>query len=134
MARFKLFSVLSALGKLPDLVKRSGDWDLKGTTLLDLINSNGTVVTPSSAMKFTGVLAAVSLRSELFASFPKDIFKITPEGREPVADPLYKLLAYTPNPYMNAFTFWELINSRLDLTGNAYAFITRYNKEVVSQL
>ncbi|KKL15590.1 hypothetical protein LCGC14_2504090, partial [marine sediment metagenome] len=41
MARFKLLSVLSALGKLPDLVKRSADWDLKGTTLLELINADG---------------------------------------------------------------------------------------------
>jgi len=133
MARFKLLSVLSALGKLPDLVKRSADWDLKGTTLLELINADGISVKPSNAMKFTGVLAAVSLRSELFAAFPKDIFKITKIGREPSAeDSLYKILAFQPNPYMNAFTFWELINSRLDLTGNAYAFITRYNKEVIS--
>ncbi|KKL99811.1 hypothetical protein LCGC14_1810710, partial [marine sediment metagenome] len=41
MARFILFSVLSALRQLPDLVKRSADWDLKGTTLLELINADG---------------------------------------------------------------------------------------------
>ena len=124
MAIFRLF---------PKKEKRAADFDLKGDTLLDIINSNtGIAVTPTSAMKFTGVLAAVSLRSELTASFPKVIYKNTPEGREPLwEDPLYKLIAYQPNPYMNAFTFWELLNTHLDLWGNAYAFISRYGGKVI---
>lgn len=112
---------------------RSDTWDLKGMTLIDLINSNtnSPVVTPQSSMKFTGVLAAVSLRSELLASFPKMIYERTQEGRvELFGDPLQRVLAYQPNPYMNAFTFWELLNTHLDLWGNAFAYITRYGKEV----
>ncbi len=111
---------------------RSDTWDLTGGTLLDLINSNDRgIVTQTTAMKFTGVLAAVSLRSELLASFPKMIFEITEEGRKEVFDdPLYKILAHQPNPYMNAFTFWELVNTHLDLWGNAYVFISRHGGEV----
>jgi len=112
---------------------RASNWDLKGTTLLDLIeaNSGGQTVTQKTAMKVSGVLAAVSLRSGLLASFPKTIYQNTKEGREEIFDdPLYKILAYQPNPYMNAFTFWELVNTHLDLWGNSYVFISKYGKEV----
>jgi len=113
---------------------RSTTWDLKGTTLLDLIEANGgSTVTPATAMKFTGVLSAVSLRSSLLASFPKTIYTTSKAGREEDFDnPLYKILAYKPNPYMNAFTFWELLNTHLDLWGNSYAHITRYNQQVIA--
>lgn len=131
MARRKLFfsrrEVDELRSELKDVKKRVANWDLKGTTLLELINSGSdVVVTEETSMKFTGVLAAVSLRSELAASFPKSIFEITPEGRREITDdPLYKFLAYQPNPFMNAFTFWELVNTHLDLWGNSYVFISK---------
>lgn len=111
---------------------RSDTWDLKGTSLLDLIESNNPgAVTAKTAMKFTGVLAAVSLRSELLASFPKMIYEVTNAGRKEIFDdPLYKILAHQPNSFMNAFTFWELVNTHLDLWGNAYVFISRYKNQV----
>lgn len=110
----------------------TGDWDLKGTTLLDLIAASSQVtVSPEEAMKAPAVLAAVSLRSGLFASFPKIIYKVTDSGREEVwDDPLYKILAHEPNPYMNAYTFWELVNTHLDLWGNSYVYISRYGGNV----
>jgi len=121
--------------ELEGIKKRSANWDLQGTTLLELINSNGdaNVVTPSSAMKFTGVLSAVSLRSEVFTSFPKSILQKTASGREEVTDdPLYKILAYKPNQFMNAFTFWELVNTHLDLWGNSFVYISKRGKVVTS--
>ncbi len=136
MARnpFKSNRVKKLEAELTELKTRAADWDLKGTALLDLINSNNPgVVTITSSMKFTGVLAAVSLRSELLASFPKMIFERTPDGRKELFDdPLYKILAYQPNAHMNAFTFWELVNTHLDLWGNAFVYITRYNKQVTA--
>jgi HK97 family phage portal protein len=45
---------------------------------------------------------------------------------------LYNLLAYSPNKYMNAFTFWELMNTYLDLWGNSYAYISRYGGKVAA--
>ena len=123
MARFRLFPKK----------KRSTDWDLKGTTLLDLINAQGVTVGAKSSMKFTGVLSAVSLRSELLAAFPKVIYSEEGGNRKALYDdPLYKIIAYQPNPFMNAFTFWELINTHLDLWGNAYAFISRYAGKVIA--
>ena len=122
----------SEIVKLDAELRVSDNWDLKGQTLLDIIAANGGgTVTAKNSMKFTGVLAAVSLRSELLASFPKMIYQNTKEGRvEVFDDPLYKILAYQPNAYMNAFTFWELVNTHLDLWGNAYVFISRYGKQV----
>ena len=117
MARFRLF---------PKKEVRTWDKDLLGY-LNEMTGGDSISVTQKNAMKFTGVLAAVSLRSELAASFPKVIYQNTESGRKPLwDDPLYKLIAYQPNPLMNAFTFWELMNMNLDLWGNAYAFITRY--------
>ena len=132
MARLKLFRTRDELAQvraeLDGLKKRSADWDLKGKTLLELVNANGvSSVGPRSSVNLTGVLACVSLRSELTASFPKGIYRRTAVGREEIIDdPLYKILSYQPNPYMNAFTFWELVNTHLDLWGNSYVYISRY--------
>jgi len=122
----------SRIEQLEGILRTNNNWDLKGMTLADLIaESGGGTVSKKESMKFTGVLAAVSLRSELLASFPKMIYKNIKDGREAVYDdPLYKILAYQPNGYMNAFTFWELVNTHLDLWGNAFVYITRYGQEV----
>ena len=93
---------------------------------------SGTKVSHESSLKFTAVLAAVSLRSSLLASFPKQVFKVTPNGKNQQRDALWKLLAYKPNAWMNAYTFWELNNTYLDLWGNAYNVITRSGSRVVS--
>jgi len=126
MARFKLFPK-------KEVRAQTDNFDLLGTKLLDYINAQAPIsVTPTSAMKFTGVLAAVSLRSQLLASFPLNIYKLSNDYRTSIPDdPLYKLLAYQPNPYMNAPTFWRLMNTHLDLWGNAYAFISRYGGKAI---
>ena len=139
MARINLFNLLEfewgASKEVAPEVRSNTNWDLKGQTLLDIIEDNGggDTLTEKTAMKFSGVMAAVSLRSELLASMPKVIFKNLAEGRETdYQDPLYKVIAHQPNAYMNAFTFWELINTHLDLWGNAYVHITRYKGTVVA--
>ena len=131
MARipFKFNRVKTLKSRIKELEANARTWDkdLKG-----IINEGtGEVITQTAAMKFTGVLAAVSLRSELLASFPKMIFERTEDGRKELFDdPLYRILAYQPNAYMNAFTFWELVNTHLDLWGSAYVFISRVGKRV----
>ena len=86
MARFRLF---------PPKEKRDVNFDLKGGTL-SLLNAQGDIpVTQKTAMNFTGVMAAVSLRSVLLASFPKSIFQISQDSRSEIPnDPLYKILAF----------------------------------------
>ena len=130
--RFKFNRVKALKSEIEELKARTRSWDQH---ILDIIKAGGTgdVITQTAAMKFTGVLAAVSLRSELLASFPKMIFEITAEGRKEIFDdPLYKIIARQPNDYMNAFTFWELVNTHLDLWGNAFVFISRHSKQVTA--
>jgi len=133
MARnpFKSNRVKALELKLQGLETRIANWDINGT-LSELIDSrDGGVIGKEASMKFTGVLAAVSLRSELLASFPKGIFELTTDGRKEIFnDPLYNILAYKPNDFMNAFTFWELVNTHLDLWGNAYVYISKVKGEV----
>jgi HK97 family phage portal protein len=94
--------------------------------------SAGITVTKETSLKFTAVLAAVSLRSSLIASFPKQVFETIGDNKNKVNDSLSKLLAFRPNPYMNAYTFWELNNVYLDLWGNAYNIITRSRGEAIA--
>ena len=120
--------------------KRADNTDLKNPKqwLLDAWGaktSSGATVTKETSMKFAAVLAAVSLRSSLLASFPKQVYTIQDNSKNIVReDPLFRLLAYRPNPYMNAFTFWELNNTHLDLWGNAYNIISRKRTGEVSAL
>ena len=115
------------------LFKRSATSDLKNPKqwIIDVLGgdtSSGQTVTEETSLKFTGVWSAVDLRSTLLASMPVGQFDITQQGRTVVNDELYKLLAYQPNPWMNAFDFWSLMNNYLDLWGNSYAVITRNNR------
>ena len=93
---------------------------------------SGVSVTKENSLKFSAVLAAVSLRSSLIASFPKQVFDTTGDSKIKINDSLHKLIAYRPNPWMNAYSFWELNNVYLDLWGNAYNVITRKKKEAVA--
>jgi HK97 family phage portal protein len=127
MARWKLFNVN----------KRADNTDLTNPKqwLLDAWgakSSSGVSVTKETALNFTAVLAAVSLRSSLLASFPKQVFDINGDNKTKVNDQLHTLLAYRPNPWMNAYTFWELNNTYLDLWGNAYNLITRKKGEAIA--
>jgi HK97 family phage portal protein len=96
--------------------------------LIDVLGgstSSGQSVNEETATKFAGLRAAVDLRSILLASMPVMTFEKIPEGRNELPeDPVTLLLARQPNPWMNAYNFWELLNNHLDLWGNAYAVIT----------
>lgn len=96
-------------------------WNLFG----GIRTASGARVDQDSSLKFTAVLSAVSLRSDLIASSPLDIFINEGEHRRrDFEDQLYPILNFQPNPYMDAYTFWELNNTYLDLWGNAYNYIT----------
>lgn len=124
MAKFKLFS-------------REANSDLKNPKqfLIDILGgdtSSGAKVTEETSLKFTGVWSAVDLRSSLLASMPVGVFDKTDNGRKEADSEVYKLLAYQPNPWMNAYDFWMLMNNYLDLWGNAYAVITRSRGKIVA--
>lgn len=97
-------------------------------TTFDSMSSFGNFleVPLSEAMKFTAVFAAMRLRAENIASMPKTLTRKVNSGKEEaVSHPIYRLLKYEPNSYMNVFSFWEYINACLDGWGNSYVLILR---------
>jgi HK97 family phage portal protein len=130
MARFNLFRREKRADDTTDL-RNPRQWFLNafgGPT------SSGQSVTQESSLTYTAVLAAVSIRSSLLASFPKQVFEIQGNQKNEINDDLKKVLAYRPNPWMNAYTYWELTNMHLDLWGNAYSIITRKRDKTVKAL
>lgn len=121
------------------LFKRSADTtDLKTPKqwLIDILGGetySGKSVNEENATKFSGVWSAVTLRSQLLASFPVMAYESTDEGRIPLPeDRVSRLITRTPNPWMNSFNFWELLNNHLDLWGNAYCVITWSGKTPIA--
>jgi HK97 family phage portal protein len=115
--------------RFAEWLMRDVNLDLKSTTgWKEMINSSmtdaGVAVKPEIALNYSAVNAAVRVRGETRASLPVMIYRKTKEGKEEFTDhPLYRMLAFQPNPWMNYFDFWYLSNSYVDLWGNAYHII-----------
>lgn len=136
--RINLFNLFEfERDNVPELVEQARSFDLvqyqKWIDTFETNTKKSTSVTQESSLKFTAVLSATALYSSLIASLPKEILINSGDGREKTySDPLYKLINYEPNPWMNAFTFWELNTMRLLLWGNSYNIITRSKGRVVA--
>ncbi|RHJ76230.1 phage portal protein [Parabacteroides sp. AM08-6] len=102
---------------------------------MSFFNGIGSEIPLSTAMKFTAVFAAMRLRAECVASLPKTLTERIEGGKiEALNHPVYKLIKYRPNSYMNVFSYWEYINSCLDGWGNAYVLIKRNSSAVPVEL
>ena len=102
---------------------------------MSMINGIGPDIPLNTAMKFTAVFAAMRLRAECVASLPKTLTEKIESGKvEALNHPLYKLIKYCPNGYMNVFSFWEYTNSCLDGWGNAYVLIKRSSSAIPVEL
>lgn len=88
---------------------------------------SGVSVTPTSAMKFAAVFAAVRVVSETVAMLPLHVYRRTADGGRERAEThrVARLLDGAPNPMMTAFTFREALQGHLCTWGNAYAEIVR---------
>lgn len=83
----------------------------------------------STAMKVATVYACVRVIAESFASLPIELMlKSSGRKNKAIKLPEYYLLKVKPNPYCNAFTFWESFLISASLTGNGYAWIERIRK------
>lgn len=84
----------------------------------------GPQVTEGSSMRSTVVFRCVSLRSGVVAGLPLQVFRRTANGRELANDhPLYPVLHDAPSDLMTAFTWKELIEVNLCLSGNHFSVI-----------
>jgi len=83
----------------------------------------GKSVTTQNAMQLSTVFACVRVLSESVGMLPCKLMKA--EGRKrnsATTHPLYDLLAVSPNNFMTAQEFWELLIVCLCLRGNFYAY------------
>lgn len=87
---------------------------------------SGESVNERNAMAISTVYTCVTILAEGVASLPCKLMRRQDKGRaEAVSNPLYDLLASSPNPEMTAFTFWSTIVGSSALTGNGYAQIIK---------
>lgn len=97
--------------------------------------SSGELVNERTALAISTVFTCITILSEGIASLPCKLMKRMNKGRsEAVDNPLYDLLAYSPNIEQTAFTFWSTIVGSSALTGNAYAQIIRDDKGFVESI
>lgn len=89
-------------------------------------SSSGEVVNSDTAMRVQAVYTCVKILSQTLAMIPLNVYRrIGDDGREIAKDhPLQRLFRLDrPNPLQNHFEFKELLQARLCLQGNAYAYI-----------
>jgi len=133
------------MGKLIDFAtklfaeKRGGvsdpnHWIVKLTERIGA--KSGVWVDERTALSLSAVFACVRVISETVASLPLMIYRRrTDGGKEPAEDHfLYKLMHDQPNPYQTSFEFREMLTGHTALRGNAYAFIEKTRRGVITQL
>jgi HK97 family phage portal protein len=88
--------------------------------------ASGELINERTALAVSTVYTCVTILAEGVASLPCKLMKRMDKGRtEAIDNPIYNLLANSPNPEMTAFTFWSTMVGSSALTGNAYAQIVR---------
>lgn len=77
------------------------------------------------------IFGAVSLLSNTIASMS---IKLTQGYRDAVEHPLYNLLAFKPNPRMDAYTFRQTMEACRDTSGNCYGLKVRGSNGMVTAI
>lgn len=90
------------------------------------VTMTGLDIDEDSALTLSGIWAATSIISGAIGCLPTLTYKTQGDQKQRAADhPVYKLLKTRPNPYMDAVTFKETLQSHCLLWGNGYAEIER---------
>lgn len=92
--------------------------------------STGEIVTPDKAMMLAPFWHAVSMIASDIAALPLELYRrrpdIGPKAREvDETDPLYAIVATSPNEETNANEFWTRLATDALIWGNGYALILR---------
>ncbi|MCP8970564.1 phage portal protein [Ectobacillus ponti] len=84
----------------------------------------GVTVNENIAMQNVAVSAAIGIISETIGSLPLELYKHMKDGRQIAKEhPVWMLIHDSPNPFMTAIVFWELLMSHVLSWGNGYAEI-----------
>lgn len=87
-------------------------------------SSSGISVSEHSALQFSAIYRAVTIKSNIVGQLPLAIYK---DGRVAKDHPLNKILQRQPNEDMNSFTLRQTLQHHIELWGNAYCEIERSN-------
>ena len=116
-----------------DFLKRKRSWanldNFEGRE-----TSSGFPVSERSVLGIPAVFACVRVLAESVAALPLIVYRKDVHGDRTRADgfSLYNLLHRAPNPMQTSFELREMLMGHLCLRGNAFAFIERYDGEVVA--
>lgn len=94
----------------------------------------GVQVSPGAALQLAPLFACVRLISETVGTLPLELKQPDASGKmvKATGSPVYRMLRYSPNAYMTAVEFWEMMVASLCLWGNAYAVKVRVAGRVVA--
>lgn len=94
----------------------------------------GVQVSSGAALQLAPVYACVRLISETVATLPLELKQPDANGKlvKALGSPVYRMLRYSPNAYMTAVEFWEMMVASLCLWGNAYAVKVKVAGRVVA--
>ena len=107
---------------------------LKGTDLWRS-SASGKSVTMQTAIRVSTVMACVRVIAEGVAQVPWKLMRQDGRKRLPQRDnPLYSLLATSPNAWQTSFEFREMMVMNAALAGNAFAYINRSLRGEVLEL
>ena len=119
-------SVVSNFGTLTN----PGWW----SSLISGKSNSGVNVTANTALNLSAVFACVRRSSETLSTLPVHVFRKTETGRQEVESPVTHLLGRSPNPWMPANVFREVIQGHLELRGKAFAEIVRDGRGIPVEL
>lgn len=87
---------------------------------------SGVNINKQNAEKINAFYTCLRIKAETTATLKTTLQLIQGDAQYRATDhPVDRLLSYRPNPRMNAFNFWYIIQMNEDIHGNAYAWIER---------
>lgn len=90
--------------------------------IVDFLNLGGV---PKDKLSEATYFACLKILSEAIGKLPLKLLQRTENGgiQKAYSHPLYRVLAYQPNPYMTATHFWSTVEYNRNHCGNAYVWI-----------
>ena len=95
-------------------------------TFQQIVDFLGLGDVPEDRLSEATYFACLKILSESMGKLPLKLLRKTEQGgvEKAYKHPLYRILAYRPNPYMTATHFWSTVEYNRNHYGNSYVWIT----------
>ena len=100
-------------------------------TFQQIVDFLGLGDVPADRLSEATYFACLKILSESMGKLPLKLLQKTEQGgvEKAYKHPLYRILAYRPNPYMTATHFWSTVEYNRNHYGNGYVWITGAGSE-----